>query len=106
MKQLTMKQIQNMHVTKGELFQALKNEGMEFDYALPQDWLNDLANYCKVYFPLVTYDLIKSTTVWMYASQGFTFGDAFTACSEVQQAIDAMDNESHVRGLNRVIRGK
>jgi hypothetical protein len=24
----------------------------------------------------------------------------------VQQAIDAMDNESHVRGLNRVIRGK
>jgi hypothetical protein len=106
MKQLTIKQIENLHVSKGDLFQPLKNEGCEFDYALPQDWLNDLADYCRVYFPSVTYDLIKSTTVWMYSAGGFTFGDAFTACTEVQRAMDAMDNESHVRGLARSLRGK
>jgi hypothetical protein len=106
MKQFTMKQIENMHVSKGELFQTLKNEGTEFDYALPQDWLNDLADYCRVYFPSVTRDLITSTTIWVYASQGFTFGDAYTACTEVQRAIDAMDNEAHVRGLFRVMGNK
>jgi hypothetical protein len=104
MKQFTLKQIEKMLVPKGELFQTLKNEGMKFDYALPQDWLNDLADYCRVYFPNVTRDLITSTTVWVYASQGFTFGDAFTACTEVQQAMDAMDSESHVRGLARALR--
>ena len=69
-----------MNVTKERIF---KGVDFTFDYALPQTWLDSLAD--KIYSP--SYNVILSTTVWAYPPGNF-FGIPVTACVEVQQAID------------------
>lgn len=79
----TAKELLNTSYTKGKLFQGADKEG-SFDYALPQGWLDDFANWCGVNAPHVTYHLIMSTTVWLYPKNG-THGP-MTACREVGNA--------------------
>lgn len=89
MKQYTFEELNQMRITKGELFALLKSEGVEFDYALPENWVDALHAFCEVHNPLITYHLIVSTTVWVYLPKGDYFGGPCTACKEVQEAINA-----------------
>ncbi len=72
--------IVKMKVSKGDIFEGLE---VTFDYALPQGWLDSLAD--RPYSP--SYNVILSTTVWAYPP-GFFSGIPVTCCIEVQQAID------------------
>lgn len=88
--QYTYSELNQMRQTKGELFAQLQREGIEFDYALPQDWLNEFSAYCEKHNPIVTYHLISSTTVWAY---GNVFGTPVTVCSDVQVMLDRFYNQ-------------
>ena len=47
-----------------------------FDYALPQEWLNEFSKH-------IDYDLIRTTVVWAYPKEHSTFGVPVTCCEEV-----------------------
>ena len=81
-KTISLETLESMHVTKGELFKGVK---CTFDYALPQDWLDDFSTFCKSTGDIVTYDLIRSTTVWAYPKNGkySLYGLPLIACTEV-----------------------
>ena len=81
---LTINQLQALEMGKGDSFANL--EGGSFDWALPQDWLNDFANWCKTsrLCKDVTYDMIRSTTVWHYPASGNS--EPVTCCREVYLA--------------------
>ena len=81
--QETYETLTNMNVSKDDIFKELS---ITFDYALPQDWLYNLASLSKV-----TYGMILSTTVWAYPP-GNIMGIPITACVEVQAAIDKLYN--------------
>ena len=75
---LTLEQLKSLDMTKGEAF---ANYDGTFDFALPQDWLNDFASHCGN----ITYDNIISTTVWAYPD-GMPCGQPMTCCKEVYLA--------------------
>jgi hypothetical protein len=77
-------QLESLHVSKDELFKDTKET---FDYALPQTWLDAFWAFCKERALPVTYDLITSSTVWLYP-KGNYFGMPLTACTEVKQALE------------------
>lgn len=60
-KEYTFKQLEKMNLTKFDLFRPTP-EG--YDYALPQQWLNEFSQWCKDNGESVTYDGIRSTTCW------------------------------------------
>ena len=80
----TIAQLTNLRASKGELFAKYPDT---VDYALPQNWLNDFADFCRSRFPKVTYDLIRSTTVWAYPQNGYH--GPVTCCREVMDAFKA-----------------
>jgi len=98
---LTIKQLEALDLTKSECFENYgddKEDGWEFDYALPQDWLNDFAGWCKNtktdnWHRNVTYDLIASTTVWVYPP---LFGEPCTCCHEVYLAYQKYESSINV----------
>lgn len=91
-KQISYETLNQMRVSKGELFQDCK---FTFDYALPQDWLNDFAEWCNKYHPIITYHLIASTTVWAYP-KGLFYGLPVSVCSEVHNAyVTYISNDVH-----------
>jgi hypothetical protein len=65
--------------TKQEIFSHL---GCVFDFAVPQEWLND---FCKRH-PDFSYGLVLGTTVWAYPERGTfsLFGVPVSCCTEVQ----------------------
>lgn len=85
MRTQTIQTLEARRVTKGELFQGVRDI---FDYALPQDWIDAFSTWCAGRFPEVTYHLILSTTVWAYP-RGYLLGRPLTACTEVRRALDA-----------------
>jgi len=58
--------LKNLNLTKGESFNVLKEINITFDFALPQGWLDSLTLYALIVSPQLTYDIILSTTVWVY----------------------------------------
>lgn len=78
----TINRLAEMRVTKAELFEQ---HVRPFDFALPQEWLNAFANWCKTQAPNLTYRLITSTTVWSYAVS--STGIPLSACREVAEAL-------------------
>jgi hypothetical protein len=86
LKQYSIEELDNIRKTKKELFEQLADE---FDYTLPQDWLNDFADWCVVNYPNVTYDLIRSTTVWSYAQGNYISGFPVTVSKEVDTALQS-----------------
>lgn len=110
LQRLSLDTIMKMNVTKEELF---KDARFDFDYSLPQEWLNAFSNQLKKLpqTKRLTYDVIRSTTVWL-EMDGFTFGRPVSICKEVHNAICAnCDNYYHgldtitVRGLVEFIDG-
>lgn len=80
----TIQELESKNMTKGELFAELrKDTAHEFDYALPQDWLDAFSEFCKVNDPKITYHLILGTTVWVYPESA-----PLTRCTEVDKALD------------------
>ena len=84
MRQYSYEDLNQMRISKGELFHDID---ITFDYALPQEWLDKFADWCIVNYPIVTYHLIRSTTVWAY-TKGSLFGEPLTVCIEVDNALD------------------
>jgi len=77
--------------SKGELFQSLRDAKLEFDYALPQYWLDCFAKYCEKLNPIITYHLILSTMVWYYGD--CKIGRPMTMCTDVQIMLDKFNRE-------------
>lgn len=90
---LTLNQLQALSISKGEAF---ANYPHTFDYAVPQPWLNDFAEWCKLNtlnlvggLGLNWYNLILSTTVWGYEKNDnhcLRWVGPVTCCKEVYQA--------------------
>ena len=79
--------------TKEDLFSSI--DGV-FDYALPQIWLNNFSEWCeKQGAHHLTYDLIRSTTVWSYTKPMPTHGRPVSACREVAEAIRDYDGREN-----------
>lgn len=78
---LTIPELEEINPTKQELFQELEES---FDFALPQQWLNEFAKWCEVNFVDVSYKLIRMTTVMGYGES--SFGQLVTRCTEVFDA--------------------
>lgn len=76
--------IASLRQCKLELFDDIQGT---VDYALPQGWLNDFADWCKSKRPDVTYEMIRSTTCWWYCGQ---FRGPVTCCDEVAEAYAIM----------------
>lgn len=85
-------EIVDMHASKGDLFADLCET---FDYALPQRWLNDMTDFCEAEGNEVTYDMIRSTTVWVY---GKTETGPRSCCTEVANAIIAFND--YLQGIH------
>ena len=74
----TLAQLQENPKSKKDVFGQLESE---FDYALPQNWLDDAVQ--KTGLP---YNLVMSTCITSY--QDSFFGTIFSCCSEVQSELD------------------
>ena len=82
-KQYSWEELNEMRIGKWVLFQELL---CERDYSLPQDWLNRFSHWCRDNGSYITYDLIRSTTVWAYPDKALFGGMPVFACSDVQVA--------------------
>lgn len=69
-------------ISKGEAFSKLSKEKYEYDFALPQFWLDEFVKESGL-----EYHLILSTTVWVYERGSFRSG-AVSICVEVQRALE------------------
>ena len=69
------------NITKSEAFKNLKT----YDYALPQEWLNDFVKFSKL-----DYGFVLSTTVWCYDNN--FFGEPVTCSIQVYEKIKDYQN--------------
>lgn len=74
-------EIESLRCSKADLFESYDGS---FDFALPQQWLNDFAAWCTTHRRECTYDLIRSTCVWTYPENV-----PMTACEQVYFAYQA-----------------
>ncbi len=83
----TLAELEQWHIDKMELakLMGLKETDGCFDYSLPQHWLD---NQTEIVSPSIEdpYDLIRSTTFWVYEKDQ-NFGHAVSGCTEIQQSI-------------------
>ena len=84
---MTLAQLSEKPRSKQEVFEGLEGS---FDYAMPQGWLNEFSDWCKTHqfywIQDVTYDLIRSTTVWHYKPERDSMGRPCTCSLEVAKA--------------------
>ena len=78
----TIEQLEKMNVSKGDLFKDFFKV-KTFDYALPQNWLDNFVNWSSL-----PYHLVLSTTVWIYPEN-----KPMSICTEVQEKIDEYYDE-------------
>lgn len=78
----TISELEKMRISKGELFKDMEKI-KTFDYTLPQEWLNNFSLWCKMSDFNINYELIRSTTVWLYPEN-----KPVSMCTEVQEQID------------------
>ena len=77
-------ELKSLRLSKDEAFAGLSDT---FDYAMPQNWLNEFADFCIDRDSVVSYDLIRSTTVWAYPAIGSGLQSGpVTCCEEVYSA--------------------
>ena len=86
---MTIAQLASSPTSLGEHFD---NYPHPYDCAKPQDWLNEFSKWCDSYHQKVTYDIIRSTTVWSYDPTASVFGVPVTCCKEVQDAWKQWDS--------------
>jgi hypothetical protein len=75
-------ELNSLNKTKSQIFQEI---GFSFDCVLPQNWLDDFSEWCKLNHRELTYHLILSTTVWAYPPKFFN-GLPISCCKEVTSA--------------------
>jgi len=68
---------------------GLNKPGIEWDGALPKDWLENFLTFTKQHeqHRYVNYGLTISTTFWVYYESD-PIGRPVSGCTEVQEAID------------------
>lgn len=81
----TIRELKAMNAYKADLFKDMDGA---FDYAMPQGWLDSFSDWCKQADPTITYELIRSTTVWAYQD---SIGRPVTCCKEVASAYRWME---------------
>lgn len=65
--------------------EAIPDDGT-FDYALPQQWLDDFVRYAGL---RPEYHFVLGTTFMLYSDKrGFRYGMPWSACVEVQNLIE------------------
>lgn len=75
------KQLIDMRISKQELSERIGLKDVCFDYALPQNWLNEFTDTHNL-----DYNLVRSTTFYVY--DDFIKGYPVSGCYEVQILID------------------
>ena len=95
-----LEKLKEMRVSKRELVKMMLIEDITFDYALPQNWLDDFVDGAamKIKFPRLSreevYSLVLSTTVWVYP-KGSTFGHPISGCTEIATSLPAIGITSY-----------
>ena len=83
-------------MTKGDLAEriGLNEPLVEWDGALPHEWLEGFLSFCKKWeeYHTITHPLITSTTFWVYYKDD-AMGRPVSGCTEVQDAIDSYIEE-------------
>ena len=83
----TMKMLEVDPQSKQDLATALVD--IPFDFALPQDWLNDISDKSKL-----CYHDILATTVWGYP-EGSCFGMPVPLCDDTRREFDRLSQHYH-----------
>ena len=87
MELLTIDELLETRLTKGDTW---KDAPFNFDYALPQGWLDAITKFAiDNGFLSCSYDVILSTTVWSYENG---YGAPETCCFEVADLIKNYNN--------------
>ncbi len=74
---------------------GLENPGIEYDGALPAEWVEGFLTHCKKNDLAINYAITVSTTFWVYY-EGDPIGRPYSGCSEVQWAIEAYTKEQNL----------
>jgi len=83
MKVYTLKELKESGISKRELTKDIK---FTFDYAVPQPWLDDFSDWCKLNHPELDYHTILFSVVWGYPKNKFWGGLPIFFCKEVLNA--------------------
>ena len=83
MKVYTLKELKESGISKRELTKDIK---FTFDYAVPQPWLDDFSEWCKLNHPELNYHTILFSVVWGYPEKLRFCGLPIFFCKEVLNA--------------------
>ena len=83
-KPLTIKELQNLNLDKGELLELAGLDERGIDYAMPQDWLDFFVAELGERFGFTYRDMIYCT-FWEYRSS--SRGGPLSFCKEVDDAL-------------------
>lgn len=96
---LPREQLFSQNVTAGPMTKSnlakeinLNQPGVEYDGAIPHEWLEGFLTHCKRNDLAINHPLVTSTTWWVYY-EGDAIGIPVSGCSEVQWAIEAYTKE-------------
>lgn len=85
-------------MTKGERVKMLGLDKYSFDYALPQRWIEQAANYLKLHYPykyaddkpLSAYETLRAGVIWLYDDHGGIFGRPYPLTAEAKSALSKL----------------
>jgi hypothetical protein len=82
--------LEAMSITKKDLWELMEvNDYKDFDFNLPQEWLNNFCDRLDL-----NYDLVRSTTFWVYTDK-MPFGFPVSGCTEVAVSLPAVGIHSN-----------
>lgn len=92
----TTEALEEMNISKGDLItmMGLEKWDIEYDTALPQDWLDDFVRTTGL-----PYNLVLSTTVWVYIPK-HAFGFPVSGCIEVATKLPAPPEFMRINNLD------
>jgi hypothetical protein len=94
-KAYSLEKLRSMNISKRDLVSIMGIESETFDYALPQQWLDNFVdNLCEISFfedmeRGEIYSLVLSTTFWIYP-KSLSFGGAISGCMEIAERLPAI----------------
>jgi len=75
-----------MHFSKKDLSDLMELDTLygsgQWDFAIPQSWLN-----CFIEVIGLDYQLVRSTTFWVYDPENSCFDRPISGCKEVQEGL-------------------
>ena len=87
MRTYTKDQLSRTHWTKRDLAKHIGLSGKTFDFALPQEWLNNFIKKTGL-----DYHLVAGTT-FSYYPDGYAFPTIISGCTEVQEYLNTELNK-------------